>query len=271
MACDNNSGTVGANSSKLVTGVLPAGISASLSLHGYYPVGAGGAAHGNYQLKVQYDTDGDGLADVLDPNNGARSGDLYNTGISDQQNGPIRITSLPFEDSRTTDGYAKDLNANPAFCRRYTRSCDIYGCGGWGCASTTTVNASSRDVFYAFTGGGYNVRICTRPLVDRETWTVGPYRWDSWASVLMTSTNNGGSWNYYYNCEQTEEEEMRCLFEGDSIETVQFVGAGTTMIIGVTGVDDSTGMDTSRSGYYNVKVCRDGTAGCDCGSWDYRP
>ncbi len=277
LACDNNAGTVGANSSKLVTGVLPAGILASVSLHGYYPVSAGAAAQGNYTLKVQYDTDGDGLADLYDPNNALMSGDIYTAATSPDQNGPIEITSLPFHDSRTSDRYAKDLNANPSFCRRYTRDCDFWGCDPWDpCAAgnTTAVDASSRDVFYEFanTGGAGNYRICARPLIDRETWTtVPPYRWDSWALVLMTSTNAGASWNYYYNCEQTAEEEMRCLFEGDSVQTVVAVGAGATLIIGITGVNDSTNADASRAGYYNIKVCRDGTAGCDCGSWDYRP
>jgi hypothetical protein len=273
LACDNDSGTIGGGASRLITGPIPSGVTASVSLHGYYPVGAGASAHGNYTLRVQYDSDGDGIPDVTDTS-AARSGEIYDYATSELTNGPIRITSLPYYDSRTSGHYEKDLNANPSFCRRYTRSCDIYGCGGWGCANTTTVDDSSRDVFYTYrntSGAAQNVRVCVRPLVDRETWTTAPpYRWDMWASVLVSRINIG-AWSYYYNCEDTAEEERRCLFEGDSNQAVIAVANGQYLTLGVTGVNDSTGADGSRAGYYNMMACINGTAGCNCDSWSYRP
>jgi hypothetical protein len=274
VACDDDSSASGGGASRLVTGVLPTGVTASLSLHGYYPVGSGGAEHGNYTIKVQYDSDGDGIPDVHDPNDALRSGERYNLWRSEAQDGPIVISSLPYHDSRSSYGYQENMPGSPSRCRVYERDCDMWGCDGWDCEHYVHINPNSRDVFYRYTnsGGGRSVRVCLRPLTDWETWYGGTmYRWDSWASMLVTSTNGGSSWSYHYNCETVEEEERRCFFEGDSNEAVVSVGAGQTLIIGVTGMTDASGSDDSRSGYYNLRVCEDGTPGCACDMWDYRP
>ncbi|MBW2263517.1 MAG: hypothetical protein JRG91_16270, partial [Deltaproteobacteria bacterium] len=71
VACDHASNVAGGGGSRLVSGIIPAGKLASLSLHGYYSSIDPEIHEGNYSLKVQYDRDGDGLPDHEDGFNSA--------------------------------------------------------------------------------------------------------------------------------------------------------------------------------------------------------
>lgn len=286
MGCDASSGSWTGGMAKLVTGVIPAGRMASLALTGYYHSGHSGEAwEGNYKLVVKRDVEGDGLPDGEDPSDGAMWGNTYNG--ADLVDGAIRVSLSDgnFSDSRTTRGYTNTLSTlrgSANICKQEENVC-VHSTWGicddweWQCTANSTMNSSSGDVFYRITndtGGSRAVRVCMRAMANKETWETS-YAWDSWAPLMCYSDDGGTSWPCLRTCAYDDggwfgTERYYCNFEGDKITADATIPAGATWYFAVTGLDDYTGADQSRGGWYNFQVCDPGDANC-CTMSDYYP
>ncbi len=180
--CSNNMDDT--PTARVVTGVIPSNYVAEVRLNGYSD-GSGG----NYELTVQYDTDGDGLVDTLDSWPASLWGSTPNV-AGGSQNGPIPIGVVPYSDTRSSWGYPNDYRE---VCTLWFLGCLAYaGRGG-------------EEVYYKMNVGG-NVRIRVGPGARGDVWS-NPNLPNGWDPVLWYS-NDCASWSYRDAGGVNESEEV---------------------------------------------------------------
>ncbi len=157
---------------RIVTGVVPSLYTAELRLHGYDP-----GVTGQYELTVEYDTDGDGLADDDDSWPASRWGATANVG-GGQEDGPIPIDAVPFTDTRTSWGYPAD---------------DLEDCRVWLLVCFEWVGRNGEEVYYKLNVGG-TVDVRLSPAARGDVWTHANVP-DGWDPVLWYSPDCS-SWSY---------------------------------------------------------------------------
>lgn len=199
VACSNDMDST--HSARIVTGVVPAGYTAELRLHGHYQCGGTEACEGDYELSVLYDADGDGLHDGIDTWPSAKWGSNPSP-PGDYEDGPVPVDRTPYTDTRTNAGYPLDGLNETGFIS------DV-GLGG-------------EEVYYRLNVSG-TVDVRVAPLARFDVWS-GAAIPEGWNVVLWYS-DNCSDWSY---------EDAGGASEGE-----QVTGVSGTGCIAIDGYDDT--------------------------------